>query len=515
VAAAGLGGGLALVPIASGAAEAAALSPATGPPSVPNRVCGNPADLDGPSSPPTGAVTVRPIQNLPELVGKTKPGTTFWLSRGTYTFGSGSYSQVIPRSGDVFIGGPGAVINGQHENYYAFTQTATHVTIEYLTIENFGITGGNNNQGVVNHDSGTGWVIEHNTIEGNAGAGTMLGSGDVVSDNCLTRNGQYGFNAYSGNGVTDVVLSDNEISDNDTYNWQVKDPGCGCQGGGKFWETTGATVTGNYVHNNGSVGIWVDTDNAGFNISGNYIAHNPAEGLIYEISYNARIADNTFLDNGWAKGQAQGLRFPTTAVYISESGSDPRVDTAYNTSFSIDDNAFVNNWGGVVLWENADRFCADGSDHVCTLVDPSEFTLASCATALSKPNPAPSDAAGCRWKTQNVRISHNTFQLNARAVPGCANGSGCGFNGIFSDYGSLPFPGTAVEAHITFDQDNHFSANTYIGPWSFMVQEKGTVIDWAKWRGGPFHQDKASTLRATCARKGPSAAFGPCVQVPK
>jgi hypothetical protein len=476
-----------------------AASSSSGAPRTPNRVCGKPALLDGPSSPPTGAVTVAPSVNLPNLVAADPPGTTFWLSPGTYEFGGGKYSQVIPKDGDRFIGAPGAVLNGEHVNYYAFTQHATNVTVEYLTVKNFGVRGGNNNQGVVNHDSGNGWIVEHDTIRDNAGAGVMLGSGDVVEFNCLTHNGQYGFSAYSPDGVSDVVVSDNEISYNDTFGYDTTSgDNCGCAGGGKFWATVGATVTGNYVHNNQDPGLWVDTDNAGFNISRNYIAHNSAEGLIYEISYNAQIADNTFVDNAWGEGPGQGQGFPTTALYISESGSDPRVKSAYNTSFNVVGNDFVDNRGGVVLWENANRFCSDGSDHACTLVNPTTFTISSCGGHLGPSNTSqtPDYYDGCRWKTQNVNVSDNRFQLSARDVPDCTEANGCGFNGIFSEYGSsVPFQGTAVEDHITFNQNNHFSHNTYIGPWSFMVHEQRTVVTWKEWRAPPYNQDAGSTLR--------------------
>jgi hypothetical protein len=464
------------------------------------RVCGMPAVLSGPSSAPHGAHVVTPSQNLPNLVASANPGTTFWLSRGVYTFGPGRYNQVEPQNGDVFIGAPGAVIDGKQVNYYAFGGQATHVTIEYLTIENFGTRGGNQNEGVVNHDSGDGWIMEHDTVSGNGGAGMMIGSNDVVEFNCLTQNGQYGFNAYGDNGVSNVVVSNNEISFNDTFGYDItRDTNCGCAGGGKFWETTGAVVTDNYVHDNQDPGLWVDTDNAGFNISGNYIAHNSAAGLIYEISYNALISHNTFVDNGWGEGPSQGLGFPTTALYISESGSDPRVNSAYNTSFNVVGNDFIDNWGGVVLWENANRFCSDGSDGVCTLVNPSVFTVSSCKAhlATSKASQIPDYYDGCRWKTQNVNVSDNTFQLTASHVPGCTTANGCGFNGVFSEYGSsAPFKGTAVEGHITFDQNNHFFKNTYIGPWSFMIHEQGTKVSWAKWRKAPYLEDLGSTLRS-------------------
>ena len=91
--------------------------------------------------------------------------------------------------------------------------------IEYLTIRNFGTWGGDQQEGVVNHDSGAYWTVTHSTISGNAGAGVMLGSHDTLSWNCLQNNQQYGFSAYSSSGkVVDLVLDHNEIVGNDTYN---------------------------------------------------------------------------------------------------------------------------------------------------------------------------------------------------------------------------------------------------------------------------------------------------------
>ena len=39
------------------------------------------------------------------------------------------------------------------------------------------------------------------TIQNNAGAGVMLGSGNRLIESCLRDNGQYGFNAYAEDGV--------------------------------------------------------------------------------------------------------------------------------------------------------------------------------------------------------------------------------------------------------------------------------------------------------------------------
>ena len=482
----------------------AAALPGAGDPNPAHHVCGNPALLDGPSAPPPGAVVVQPGASLPALVRQYPGGqTTFWLAPGTFTYGPGRYNQVIPFDGDTFIGAPGAVIDGEGVNHYAFGQHATNVTIEYLTVTGFGRPGDNNNEGVLNHDSASGWVITHDTVIDNGGAGVMLGTNDVLSQDCLSHNGQYGFSAYSPQGVANLKVTDNEISGNDTYNWEAHDPGCGCAGGGKFWATNGAVVTGNYVHNNRDVGLWADTDNVGFNISDNVISDNYAQGIIYEISYNALIAHNTLSRNALGVGPTNA-DFPSAAIYISESGSDHRIGGPYGHGLDISDNLLVNNWSGVVLWESADRFCGspdNTSTGSCTLVDRPAVSLATCNRAhLVNAHPK---ARGidyfdtCRWKTQNVSITHNRFVLSPTAIgPNCTVSRSCGLQGLFSQYGTnpswSPYRGETVEHDITTTQHNVFAKNTYSGPWHFMVHDQSQVVDFATWQGS-WHQDIAST----------------------
>ncbi len=190
------------------------------PTTPPAQICGNASVLDGPSSAPNGAVTVAAGDNSAENF--STPNTTYWSAAGTHTLGTSQYSQISPAQGDTYIGAPGAIISGQGENDYSFTASyeapfVTDVTIEYLTIEDFVPPA---SQGAVNQDAGTNWTFKYNTIEDNApGAGLFLGSNDVASYDCLTKNGQYGFSAYSATqtdpttgGPANLTLTDNEIS---------------------------------------------------------------------------------------------------------------------------------------------------------------------------------------------------------------------------------------------------------------------------------------------------------------
>jgi hypothetical protein len=508
-----------------------ALRPAT--PGVhpqPVPTCGNASVLTGPNKAPRRALTIPAGDNsalTPNYAnpGFSVPNTTFYFAPGTHTLGSGQYSQIDPGNGDTYIGAPGAIINGQGVNNGAFEGTASDVTIEYLTIENFNSPEG---QMVVNHNGGVGWTVEYNTIENNlGGAGVGLGSNSLTTENCLTNNGEYGFSTLCGadcspltGGAQNVTLTDNEISYNDSAG-AYDHPGgisCGCSGGGKFWATDGATVTGNYIHNNlGDAGLWADTDNTGFKISGNYFSDNFGPAVEYEISYNAEITDNTFKDNAWGAGAANP-GFPEGAIYISESGGNSQVPGFSSGSLSITDSLFTDNWSGVVLWESADRFCSSPSQPSpnCVLTDPSLYyyngsptAAGGCgevdltgATAGSKSGTPPADYYdGCRWKTQNVTVYGNSFNLTHADVPGCnLSANSCGQNAIFSQYGSepswSPYKGSVVERAITAEQNNEFSDNTYSGPWSFMYFDQAGIKTFAQWRHN-YGQDASSTFASS------------------
>ena len=120
--------------------------------------------------------------------------------------------------------------------------------------------------------------------------------------------------------LANLVIDHNEIVGNDTYDWEKHQPGCGCTGGGKFWDVNGAVITDNWVHGNHSVGLWADTNNRGFDIEDNYIEGNFNSGLIYEISYNALIKGNAFVRNGLGAGADEVPAFLTARFTYQSRG---------------------------------------------------------------------------------------------------------------------------------------------------------------------------------------------------
>jgi len=467
------------------------------PSSPPAKICGNTSLLSGPATAPAGAILVPAGNNSSLDLGGA--GKTYWFAPGVHTLGTGQYDQIIPSDNSTYIGGPGAILDGQSKNQYAFTQHARNITIKYLTIRNFVAP---MNEGTVNHDSGENWTMQYNSVINNGGAGIFLGAGNVGSYNCLKDNSQYGFQAYGADGgESNIVLDHNEIVGNNTGDWESKVDGCGCTGGGKFWDVRNVRVTSNYVHDNKSVGLWADTNDNNFLFEGNWIENNDGHAIFWEISYNAAIRNNVIRRNLVAVGPERIQskdNFPDAAIYISESGGDARVpyDLVGSPTIDIANNLIEDNYNGVTLWENADRFCgspANTSTGYCTLVNPSVATISTCNSTNISKSPYYSD---CRWKTQNVKVHHNTFKMDRANFFNCST-SMCGRNAVFSNYGTYPswspYKADTISKAITYNQGNAFSNNTYAGTWNFTVLDTGNLVSASAWRAAPYNQDTGST----------------------
>jgi hypothetical protein len=439
-------------------------------------ICGT-SLLDGPASAPAGAVTVAPGASTIQDAIAQHPGggTTYYISTGTYYIDS----SINPNDNDTFIGAPSAIIDGSGAQAVAFgfNDHASGVTIKYLTIQHFA---GPQNNGIVNQGQGADWTFEYNTVRDNpdtngGGAGIYLGDNNHVSYNCFTQNAQMGI---GGVDATGFVVDHNEVSFNAQGYETVHN--CGCSGGMKFFQTTKGIVTNNWIHDNGNVGLWIDTNNSFFLVTDNVIENNFAEGFFYEISYNAVVENNVFRLNNLGKN-ASNAGFPNGAVYISESGGFDigsavllsGVDV--NGVLRIANNTFDDNANGVVLWQSSTRCC--GSSGGC---DP------NCGTV---PLYSELDSSGNqRWKTQNVSIEKNTFNFDSNA--GCAAGPGtfCGVNAMFSN-------DTTIDQAIAFGQNNLFTDNSYTGSWQFLAPDQGsTLLSPASWQAAPFNQDNGSTF---------------------
>ena len=444
---------------------------------VPTAVCGS-SLLMGASIAPSGAVTVSPgASTIKAALSGHAAGTTYYLTAGTYSI-SGS---IDPQDGDTFIGAPGAIIDGSNSQPVAFglNDHATHVTIKYLTIQHFA---GPQNNGIVNQGQGANWTVEYNTIQNNPDAmgganGVEIGDGDVVRYNCLTGNGQTGISA---DGAKNFTVDHNEVAMNAVGYEAMHN--CGCSGGMKFFTSTGATITNNWIHDNGSVGLWVDTNNSFYLIDGNVIENSEDEAIMYEISYNAVIRNNVLHNNGIV-GNASSADFPEPAIYVSESGGYDAgtavmmggVDV--NGVLLITGNSFLDNADGVVLYQNATRCC--GTKDGCS----------SCGATTPLYSQVDSDG-NQRWNTQNTTVSGNTFtyDANGKCTTDSSKNQYCTVQAMFST-------SQAIDQDIAFHQNNVFKDNTYTGPWMFLTPDQDSpLVTPSVWQAAPYAQDVGGTF---------------------
>jgi len=238
------------------------------------------------STSPSGTVDVEvyPGDDLESLARSQPEGTVFRINGTLYG------QEVSPRTGQVFIGAPGATLEGNGAKR-AFWSTANNVRVEGLEV-----TGYNSNpQDGAIQAGGDGWVIRGNDVNNNAAVGIRVYRGDNawIEGNNIQRNGQLGISVAYSTGTT---VENNEIAYN---NWEKKFSWGFEAGGTKFWSTTGLVVRNNWSYQNIGPGLWTDTDNINTLYEGNLIEDNYANGILHEVSYSVVIRNNTIRRNGF------------------------------------------------------------------------------------------------------------------------------------------------------------------------------------------------------------------------
>jgi len=255
-----------------------------------------------------------------------------------------------------------------------YSGNAGGVTVSYLDI-----THDINNGGSAVIDAGTGWIITHNNIHDGYSDGTNIpkaGGGYIASTagtgegngiaggdestmeyNCLSRMGNDAVYALGANQKFDY----NEIYESSYQS----DPGCGCTAGTKWWGSLNADIIDNAFINDGiggSADIWLDDGNAGTNISGNYFDKAYGNAIADETGFNINITGNLVRDGGWGAGDGCGDSNCVGAVNFNSSGGVNMPLSRYNNQVLISDNQFVDNWGGVDIWESGLRNCESSGE---------------------------------------------------------------------------------------------------------------------------------------------------------
>ena len=238
-----------------------------------------------------------------------------------------------------------------------YNAPAGNVTVSYLNI--------NNDQHITTGTiyTGSGWTITHNDIHdgysSGPGYGVAIYGGDqgTIEYNCLSKMGDYGVNIFGTGDKFDY----NEIYDT---NYET-DPGCGCSGGGKWWGTLNADILDNAFIDDGPGGsfpVWLDNGNSGTLIQGNYFDKSYSQAISSETGFNLDINDNLFQDNDWGDGSGPGNSNGVGTVSMNSSGGFEIPGSRYENEVLVTNNQFVDDWGGVGIWQAGARTCENSGE---------------------------------------------------------------------------------------------------------------------------------------------------------
>jgi len=146
---------------------------------------------------------------------------------------------------------------------------------------------------------GAGWTIQNNEVRLNYAVGITAHDGSQFIGNYVHDNGQMGLGGDGNN----ILVQGNELARNGF--WSGIDPNWEA-GGFKFAETDNLIVRANYSHDNFGPGMWTDIDNIHTLYEDNLIVHNTGSGISHEISYDAIIRNNTLIANGYGDTRGWG-----------------------------------------------------------------------------------------------------------------------------------------------------------------------------------------------------------------
>jgi parallel beta-helix repeat protein len=299
------------------------------------------AGLGTPLVCPAGSVPVSP-SSIPSF----QSNTNYCFAAGTYS----DFSRTFP-SGDGWYGQGSAILDGGNSQQTAFSNGAavTNAVVNGFTIKDYTYNcatvsppyecGGSYSASL---RFGSNITISDNTFGpdwqgGYFGTGGLsLGGGGYTggpggtpgqydstnswnagpNDSTVTHNlfTGLGWGSVSISSAQNDIVSYNEVTNTDEMNMDTEGDIAAL---GKFALVENLQILGNYVHNNPDTGIWCDVFCVNTTVEGNTVSNNQV-GFFYEISCNALIANNTFINNGDSDA---GTGNNGAAIRISSSGS--------------------------------------------------------------------------------------------------------------------------------------------------------------------------------------------------
>jgi parallel beta-helix repeat protein len=166
-----------------------------------------------------------------------------------------------------------------------------------------------------------------------AGNGQGLDNNEQILSNNVHNNGQEGIAVNSGTGT---VVEYNTVSSNNYLNLVA-----GVEaGGGRICGTTGAQIINNTFSNNNGDGVWGDCGATSTTFLDNTITGNSLSGIRYELSHAGTISDNTLVNN--AQSQAGSCNAKEREIFLVSSD---------NTS--VAGNTITSNCAGIALAQDS------------------------------------------------------------------------------------------------------------------------------------------------------------------
>ena len=236
-------------------------------------------------SAPAPAAAANCFSSLQSRIDSTAAG-------GTLTVPPCVYKESITLRRSIILKANGATIDGENSRSTGVTVTGNDVTIVGLTVKR--IKSGAH-VGAINLQSGNRFTLRDAVVRDSSTVclGLHGGTKAHITSTELTGCGKEG---YFLNGMSDSLLDHNRIHHNNmdrAYDWFVE------AGGGKTMASDGITFEANVVAYNRGPGIWFDEGASNATIIRNKVHHNDREGIFFEISSGARIANNSVWNNGF------------------------------------------------------------------------------------------------------------------------------------------------------------------------------------------------------------------------
>ncbi|WP_343980945.1 right-handed parallel beta-helix repeat-containing protein [Kribbella koreensis] len=272
----------------------------------------------------------------------------------------------------------------------AVEASAREVTVSGLTIEHFASLP----QGGA-LEVGTGWKVVANEVRWNHAVGVMVIEGDRarVSGNTVADNGQLGIGQYHS---ADVKLTGNLVTRNNTDGFWIAD----WESGGIKSTRSSGEVSGNDIVANRGIGMWSDIAEYDRKIVGNRIRDNAADGIRYEISYQAGISGNVVEGNGFGTGRGSGPSL--------WDGGGINVNTS--AGVSVVGNLIKDNRNGIAI-QSRTRGDGPRGQYVLkdVLIEANQVVMdektASTGVVENKESPAADGA---------IRFSRNSYRIGGR-----------------------------------------------------------------------------------------------------